>query len=170
MKKQAVQDAASLEVQGAPQPKKPVKRFKKPSAPVEPEEAGVDAMTPTDRLKEVVDAGLKEVDAALRKFQKDLADINTDAGYEVKRAADYFLQDIEVGTADVMESMVKPDYEPNAFGADVLAGRIEDEPLIAPSPPPLPKAPKPKRGERSLNEAAIEDEIAVDGEMLMERN
>lgn len=84
----------------------------------------------TDRLRSLLDNELTVLEQAMRQFQNHAASIQTDAGYEVKRAADYFVADTKTGLQNVIEEMQSPDYQPDEFAAAVMDGDFPDEPLI----------------------------------------
>ncbi len=97
--------------------------------------AATSPLTPSDRLRALVERDLPILEQAIRKFQADLAAINTDAAYEVKAAADYFVQDVQTGIlTNLLTEMQSPDYKPDEFAAAVLDGEIEDVPLIGREP------------------------------------
>lgn len=85
------------------------------------------------------------VEQAIRHFQGTVTAVNTDAGYEVKRAADYFVDDVLGGISEVVTALTaNPDYTPDAFAAAVLQGQAADVALIEANPLPVP-APTDER-------------------------
>lgn len=125
-------------------------------------------LPPADQLK-ALEPDFKKVEALIRKLQAKAAAINTDAAYEIKRAADYFLLDAKAGTEIVVKQMAEPDYQPDAEFAAIIKGEKPDAPPI-PFEQMYAPQPKPKkaRGERRLKE--VETEVVVAGAPIAPRS
>lgn len=122
----------SVEPNGTVTPNIAPKQHKKAKAA---KQLGGAALTPSDQIRALVERGLPLVEQSIRTFQAELAAINTDAAYEVKAAADYFVEDVQTGIlTNLLSEMESPDYRSDEFAAAVLDGEIEDVPLIGREP------------------------------------
>lgn len=114
----------------------------------------------------------KNLEKHLRAFQAEVAAINTDAAYEVKHSIDALMLDANEGLRYFATMVVKPDYTPDEWRANVINGLQEDVPLPVFKLGDEEKQPKPKKakGERRIKAEEIADEIVVEGEPVLARN
>lgn len=156
-------DAAPLvDSKTEPAPRKATARKAKkaPATPTIPPE--VAPLTPAQRAAKLQDCTAKlrgEIEPVLRAFQAEIADFSTDAAYDFKQATDALLLDANEAMSHFAKMLVKPDYTPDAWRADVLAGKIEDVTLPVFTYEDEPAAPNKAKSERKA--VAQDEEISV---------